>query len=212
MSPKRFLLVEGPNDKHVVWALLKHHKVPETFKVEEISGVDERIQNARVRLKALRTAESMERLGIVLDADDDLSKRWQQLRTALQDTAGVQLPEVPTKEGTIVELSGGRMFGAWLMPNNVLPGKIEDFLTFLVPTSDALLSRVDNFLNALPSRQDCPARFPDKDRIKARVHSWLAIQREPGKPMGTAITARYLDAEAPMASEFLEWLRRLFVQ
>lgn len=212
MSPKRFLLVEGPNDKHVVWALLEHHKVPETFKVEEISGVDKRIQNARVRLKALRTAESMERLGIVLDADEDMSKRWQQLRTVLQDTAGVQLPEVPTKEGTIVELSGGRMFGAWLMPNNVLPGKIEDFIAFLVPTSDTLLPRVDDFLDALPSRHDCPARYPDKDYIKARVHSWLAIQREPGKPMGAAITARYLDAEAPMASEFLEWLRRLFVQ
>lgn len=212
MSPKRrILLVEGPNDKHVVWALLNYHAVPETFAVEDISGIDKRIQNARVRLKALRTADSMERLGILLDADEDQPRRWQHLRTAVRDTAGVELPAAPAKEGTIVDAGGGRLFGAWLMPNNELPGKLEDFLSFLVPPPDALLPRVDDFLDALPSRDDCPARFPDKDRVKARIHAWLAIQHEPGKPMGAAITARYLDAGAPMAAAFVAWLTRLFV-
>jgi hypothetical protein len=213
MNPtRRVLLVEGSNDKHVVWALLEHHKVTETFRVEEISGIDKRIENARVRLKALRNAESLERLGIVVDADEDQPKRWQQLAAAVRDTTGVELPADPSKDGTVISVNGGRTFGAWLMPDNKLPGKLEDFLAFLVPPHDVLLPAVDTFLGTLPSRDACPARFPDKDRIKARIHSWLAIQEQPGKPMGQAITARYLDASAPMALEFIAWLKRLFVE
>jgi hypothetical protein len=209
--PRRILLVEGPNDKHVLWALLKHHAAPETFSIQEISGVDKRIQNARVRLKALRTAESMERLGIILDADEDQIARWRHLRAAVRDSAGVELPAAPARDGTVVKLEGDRSFGAWLMPNNQLPGKLEDFLSFLVPRQDTLLPLVERFLDGLPSRDCCPARFPDKDRIKACIHSWLAVQDEPGKPMGAAITARYLYADAPMAAQLVAWLRRLFV-
>jgi hypothetical protein len=102
-------------------------------------------------------------------------------------------------------------FGVWLMPNNELPGKLEDFLSFLVPQHDKLLPFVEGFLDGLPSRDDCNARFPDKDRVKASIHAWLAVQDEPGKPMGAAITARYLDADASMATELVAWLKRLFV-
>ncbi len=212
MSAKRILLVEGLNDKHVIWALLQHHKVAETFKVEDISGIDRRIENARVRLKALRTPDVLERLGIVLDADEDQPKRWRQLQTALRDTTGVELPTEPAREGTILSLGDGRTFGAWIMPDNHLPGKLEDFLSFLVPEGDKLMPAVDGFLGDLPSRADCPARFADKDHIKARIHAWLAIQEQPGRPMGQAITARYLDANAPMAVELIAWLKRLLVE
>ncbi len=41
-------------------------------------------------------------------------------------------------------------------------------------------------------------------------HLQLAWQKEPGKPMGLAITARYLDANAPYAQELLDWIRKLF--
>lgn len=45
---------------------------------------------------------------------------------------------------------------------------------------------------------------------KAMIHTWLAWQREPGRPMGLAITKRFLDPEAPSAMEFVAWVRRLF--
>ncbi|MCC6553821.1 MAG: hypothetical protein IT372_12475 [Polyangiaceae bacterium] len=212
MKPaRRVLLVEGKNDLHVLSALLKHHAVPQTFQVDVVEGIDNRIQSVRVRLKALQTTDALERIGIVVDADLDTSKRWQVLQTAVQSVTGVALPDAPGKQGTVVTLDNGRRFGAWVMPDNVLPGKLEDFLAFLVPTADVLLPHVDRFLDALPERERCPARFPDKDRIKARIHGWLAVQTEPGKPMGQAITARYLDADAPMASALIDWLRRLFV-
>lgn len=56
--------------------------------------------------------------------------------------------------------------------------------------------------------KDC--RFPPAHKIKARLHTWLAWQEEPGKPMGLSITARYLDADALHAQQLIKWLRQLF--
>jgi hypothetical protein len=46
---------------------------------------------------------------------------------------------------------------------------------------------------------------------KARIHPWLAWQDEPGSPMGQAIGKRDLDAHAPLAESFVDWLRRLML-
>jgi hypothetical protein len=97
--------------------------------------------------------------------------------------------------------------GIWLMPDNQFPGMLEDFVSFLIPQSDALWQKVDNCLNQIPEKE---RRFSLDHRIKAQLHTWLAWQKEPGKPLGTAITARYLDAEAAHAQQLIAWIRRLF--
>ncbi len=53
-------------------------------------------------------------------------------------------------------------------------------------------------------------RFRDVYESKAHIHTWLAWQKEPGKPLGQAITARYLDADAPHAQQLMDWIRKLF--
>lgn len=45
---------------------------------------------------------------------------------------------------------------------------------------------------------------------KAEIHTWLAWQKEPGKPLGQAITARYLNPNAPDAQQLIAWIRRVF--
>ena len=42
------------------------------------------------------------------------------------------------------------------------------------------------------------------------MHTWLAWQENPGRPYGTAITARFLDAEAPQADVLVAWINYLF--
>lgn len=209
MNKRHVLLVEGPHDKHVLYALAAHHKLPdECFKIETLNGLDA----LRTRLRS-RVGEE-ERLGIVLDADVELTSRWQSIQEQVRKALGSEallLPTQPSPEGTVITLPDGRRLGIWLMPNNQLPGNLEHFLAFLRPAGDQLLPLVDSFLSQLPSAEDCPQRFPDKDRMKARIHAYLALQKEPGKPLGQAITARYLDADAPEAQTLVEWLRRLFV-
>ncbi|TAN53782.1 MAG: hypothetical protein EPN21_00560 [Methylococcaceae bacterium] len=61
--------------------------------------------------------------------------------------------------------------------------------------------------------EDLPAneqRFPAQDRSKALLHTWLAWQKEPGKPPGQAIWARYFNADAPDALILMQWIRTLF--
>jgi hypothetical protein len=92
------------------------------------------------------------------------------------------------------------------MPNNNLPGILEHFVAYLVPEGDCLLPYTDNFLENLPER-----RFSEQDLAKARIHTWLSIQKDPEKTMGQAITAKVLDGSNKEALALLAWLQRLFV-
>jgi hypothetical protein len=53
-------------------------------------------------------------------------------------------------------------------------------------------------------------RFPEEHKSKAYIHTWLAWQKEPGKPLGQAVTARYFDPNAAQAVKLIDFLRRLF--
>jgi hypothetical protein len=53
-------------------------------------------------------------------------------------------------------------------------------------------------------------RFSSRGESKAIIHTWLAWQKEPGKPLGTAITARYLDPGVAEADVLVSWLKQLF--
>jgi len=188
-----------------MWALFQAHNVPETFKVEKADGITQLLESIPVRLKA----SNLERFAVLLDADEDIHHRWEELRGRLVNAGCADIPAIPTSLGTIVQIQDGPKVGAWIMPDNHLPGMLETFLSFLVPTEDNLLPRVDVFLAGIPAevRRCPPNRYP-----KARIHSWLALQEEPGKPLGQAITAKYLDAQSQMVRPFLDWIRKMFIE
>lgn len=201
---RRILLVEGHDDEHVVYNLCMRHAMPRTFAVQ-VAGNDREV------LKLLRVepkASDVERLAVILDADTDLERRWREVCGALHTAGYRDMPELPEPGGTILHGSDVPSVGVWLMPDNRLPGVLEDFLGFLVPMGDALLPLVDGFLDGIP---EPVRRFAIKDRSKARLHAWLATQEQPGKPLGLAIKARYLDAEMAVIAPFLSWLRASLV-
>jgi hypothetical protein len=198
------LLVEGQNDQHVLWALFQAHALPQTFKVEKAGSVEQLLESIPVRLKT----SDLERFGVVLDADEDIKARWEQLRSRLLASGCEDFPEAPNPTGTVIQMKDGPRVGAWLMPDNKLPGMLESFLAFLVPQADKLLPQVDRFLQTIPE-EDC--LYPKARLPKARIHTWLAIQKEPGKPLGQAITATYLDARHDVVSPFLQWIKAIFV-
>ena len=95
------------------------------------------------------------------------------------------------------------------MPDNHLPGEMEDFVRMLIPADDNLVDEADGILSRI--KEKGIQRYAHTDRSKAFIHTWLAWQKTPGKPMGTAITAKFLDSSATLANSFVEWLRRLFL-
>ncbi len=198
-SQPRVLLVEGTDDKHSVLALAHYAELP-GFDIVEKGGINSLLESLPVQLKA----SDLDVLGIVVDADTDLLARWQSLHDKLS-RAGYQVPDRPEANGTILRQDDLPVVGVWLMPDNCIPGILEDFVAALIPGDDSLWPYAQESVTELPER-----RFPEVKIAKARIHTWLAWQEEPGKPLGQAITARYLNPGSGQAQRFIDWLRSLF--
>lgn len=205
MSSKRILLVEGPDDEHVIKALFGRRKLNHLHEIKPYGGIELLLDGFPVKLKET----DIHSLGLVVDADTDLAARWQAIRDRLIAAGYQNVPVEPDLTGTVLPPPTETIlprFGIWLMPDNRTSGILEDFLRFLVPASDALLPHADNALCNLP---EVP-RFPSVARSKALIHTWLAWQEEPGRPLGQSITARFLCDNVPEVDSFVAWLQRLF--
>ncbi|HMS38888.1 MAG TPA: hypothetical protein PKE69_01585 [Pyrinomonadaceae bacterium] len=216
----RILFVEGADDQHTIWAICEHFKVAETFVVEVPDGAGKinpklragekgGIDNVLKAMQGFLAAQNVERLGVVIDADADLLKQWKRISAILQKIGYEETALNPN--GTIIEQENKIKFGVWIMPDNKIErGFLETFLTLLVPESNKSWEQAKN----------CVANLEEKPFIKtnidhttkAEIHTFLAWQEEPGKPFGQAITAKYLQADNPNCENFVNWLKRLFVE
>jgi hypothetical protein len=197
----RFLLVEGPDDQGVVLAMLAHCRIENVY-VGHREGYD----TLRRKLRSLLDSPGRTHFGVIVDADEDLAARWRSVCDVLRPM-GYALPDAPEPEGTICEAPFKPRLGLWLMPDNLHPGMVEDFVSALAPSNDALLDRARESVAGIPLES---RRFKPTYRIKAEIHTWLAWQEEPGRPMGQAITKTFLDANSALAVPFRMWLSRLF--
>lgn len=204
-APKKRLLVEGADDLHVVRGLMGRSGLDRAFEVDEKRGVDALLDGLPTLLKA----RNEQRLGIMLDADFDARAQWARVREKVRLGLNVELPDAPVVGGIVEDIDDELRLGVWMMPDNALPGRLEDFLHALVPEGDTVWPLASEFVRGLNGET---RRFPPQHDAKACIHAFLAVQEEPGKPYGQAITARYLSADSPRAAEFVAWLRRLFIE
>ena len=202
-GPQNVLLVEGRDDKHVFYSLLQHHGVPDQFEIRDADGI-EQLKDA---FAAGLVSSELELFGVVVDADSDLSTRWLSLRNTMINAGYKIVPMTPDANGTIVKQPGKITVGIWLMPDNILPGMIEDFIKFLVPEDDVLWPIAEDVVQKVI---ETDRKFRPSYKSKAYLHTWLAWQEEPGGPMGQAITKRYLNADASHAQQLIKWIRQLF--
>ena len=202
------LLVEGKDDLHVIKALCEKYEVPETFSVEipggNNGGDDPLLKSIPVRLKI----PGLRALGIVLDADQNLNDRWNAICARLTAGGYSELPDTPSSSGSIIEIDQKPRVGIWLMPNNQLPGKLEDFVSYLIPDDDLLAPKADYILQEIEGAG--LNKYSLAHHQKAFIHTWLAWQENPGQPMGTAITVQALRYDQPLAQDFIQWLNLLF--
>ncbi len=196
------LLVEGTDDQHVLWSLFKRRHVAQTFEVVETKGYDKLIARLPVELKG----SNLDALGVVVDADISTQARWDAVRAAFQKGGFTAVPANPVQGGLVVT-EGDLRFGIWVMPDNTIPGMLEDFVSFLVPEDDIVWPISDQFVEGLPPSEN---RFRDVHKTKAKVHAWLAVQDSPGSPMGQAITKRTLNDSGNVCDDFVDWIGRLF--
>jgi len=206
MAGKKILLVEGSDDKHVLKHICGERGVGKLDEVKPQGDVLRLLENFPVRLKE----SDVEALGVVIDADTDLAARWQSLRDRLTKAGYQNVPANPAPAGTILAPPSEGLLprvGVWIMPDNQTRGILEDFLHFLVPSGSKLFGHVKSSVAAIPEGE---RRFSQLAEPKAIIHTWLAWQQAPGRPLGTAITAKFLDPNVAQVDVLVVWLKQLF--
>ena len=197
--PAKLLLVEGPDDKHVVEHLRRRLASDLAFDCKDKGGSGPLLDAIDVEI----TTDGRVALGILMDANDDLAARWQAIGHRLLGE-DVQLPPQPERGGTVID-SDPRV-GVWLMPDNSTPGELENFVATLVPKDDPVWPLAERYIDGIPSEH---RQFATGKELRAKLHAWLATRQEPRR-MGAAIGTAELDAGGALAGQFADWLRTLF--
>ena len=200
-------MVEGTDDEHVLKHICGNRDIPHLDEVESQDGVENLIESLGVRLTL---SEEGDVIGVVIDADTEISDRWQSIRGRITGVGYQNVPDQPDPDGTILDPPARTLLprlGVWIMPNNQTSGILEDFLRFLVPQPNILFDHAKASVAAIPEGE---RRFKQLAEPKAVIHTWLAWQEEPGLPFGTAITARFLDPSVAEVDVLAAWLKRLF--
>lgn len=204
----KLLLVEGKDDEHVLKHICSNRGITLFDKVESCEGFPRLL--ARIPVQLIASQKEGDVVGVVVDADTNVSDRWRSIKKHLTDFGYLDVPNQPDPDGTIFQAPQGTTLprvGIWIMPDNMTSGNLEDFLKFLIPQPHTLFEHVRSCVESIPQKL-----YKPKDESKVVIHTWLAWQESPGKPYGTAITARFLETNVRQVDILVNWLNLLFHQ
>lgn len=206
----KMLLVEGDDDRRVIPWLIEAHGIawgppenPIVF-IKDFGGIEAVLTPGAIEME-LKTP-GLEALGIMVDADDDASQRWQRIRARCQG-AFPGLSETLPVTGLIATNATDLKLGVWLMPDNGSRGMLETFLTCLLP--DATEPLWEFACEAVANAKTRNAPFSDNHVDKARIHTWLAWQDPPGRQLHDAVKFQMLKP-SPLSAPFVAWFRLLY--
>ena len=216
----RILLVEGQDDKHVIWQICQRRtpsfaptrQGPVMRVALSVSGneflISERDSRGAV-ISAIRqevTAPGRLAVGVVVDADADPISCWAEVTRGFSRTP-VALPDDPDYAGLVLsEQLGQPRVGVWMMPDNRSPGELEDFVRQMIPPAAPVWAEAQRYIDdILPEDR----KFAPEKTDKAKLYAWLATLKEPAR-MGAAISDGDLQTDGPLCQTFAGWLQRLF--
>ncbi len=207
---KNVLLVEGQDELRTIPELIEinginwgSRKNPVVW-IKDCEGCENIIDRDIIAVEL--KADGIEALGILLDADEQPLDRWIAIRNACRNSRAVSnMPDDLLERGLIVEADNGVRVGIWIMPDNKLPGMLETFLGYLLPTPTAQLWEFAE--ETIGKAKEKGAPFTEYHRDKAQIHSWLSWQKPPGRQLHQAIKERILDPHHPEAQKFVSWFR-----
>ncbi len=211
INPKK-LLVEGDEDKRVIPQLIEANGIPWgekrsewVLEIKECNGFESMVEKGVIETELKESGLKV--LGIIADANENVKQRWSSLRNRCLGTFS-ELPDDVPASGLIQENESGLKLGVWLMPDNQSHGMMETFLTYLVPDDGNPVLKFAESARNKAHRLGAPYKEAHSD--KAKIHTWLAWQDPPGRPLHNAVMQRLLDPCSPHAAVFVTWFRSLF--
>lgn len=221
----RLLLVEGATEQRFIPELIERG-IGEGFSwktgeevcvyIHVMDGLDGKLGKLKGTVGAELRATNREALGLLLDADDSVEKRWRQVRArVLADVEQLDaktIPETPPAQGFIADVDlgapkGPQRLGVWIMPDNQRSGMLETLARDLIGHT-ALHDYAEKACK--DAKKNHGAAFKKVHEEKAIVHTWLAWQDPPDRQLHQAIQPLMVDPSAPAAQAFITWFRALF--
>ena len=181
----------------------KGYKNPTKFKNEfvKVAGSISKIQ--AVLEEELDTPD-VQYIGIIVDADKKgAMARLKSLLDFIQKKVGVSLPSAKlTENGFGYQFMDDLYIGIWVMPDNKNEGYLEHFIGSMIDDDDKTWQFVQEKVKELAAQNFC--KFTEIKKQKALVHTYLAWQKTPGLPMGTAVSAGYFNIKNPLVEHFAD--------
>ena len=207
------LMVEGKSDLEVIdqiWRRQRNSNPP--FEIQNKRGISELLPQISPTIRG----SGVQKVGIVVDADDDVQGRW----TSIKDRLNIQglsanLPARPVRGGTIVNVTVGTgnpnamrqvRVGVWIMPDNFSNGELENFLVDMIPPSDPVWPLSHQYVDGIQPQN---RKFSQGKILRAKIHSWLAVRAAP-RQSGLAILVGDLRTNGQICEKFTDWLINLF--
>ncbi len=208
--PKK-LLVEGPDDLRVIPELIEKNGILWGQKREQaIVSIEDCGGYEKINADLISTelqASGLTNLGVIIDADEYPSARWISIRNACLPS----MPDIPEKiseTGLIHMTKNGIKFGIWIMPDNQMRGMLETFLAYIIRDEGGTLWQY-----AQEVAQEAKSKggsFKDSYLDKAKIYTWLAWQKEPGRQLHQAIKYEILNPQHPKVQTFITWFKTLY--
>ncbi len=210
---KSLLLVEGKTETYVIKELCALCGIEtDKFEVNPQNGISELKTAFKTYLKS---TQNYKKIWLIIDADTNFDTAWQSIRDILirsNKYRNVKSSTTLLKDGLIIHPDDENdiIVGIWIMPNNTDIGMLEDFLVSLIKESDSLYEKSLSVVEMLESERDLhPGLYKKVHKSKAKIHTWLAWQNEPGTSLGTAINKKLFDVDKELCLSFRNWLVEL---
>ena len=211
-SHPKILFVED-NDHSAVTSSLMQKYLSVWQNPDKTYVVNIKIQNSADEvlnhdtLSTYAKQSGLKAFGVIVDADMDASSRWRSIMSLALRLGFENTSEEISQEGFICINSDGLRFGAWVMPDNISSGMVENFCKSLSDTTTPLWSHAEA---SCSSSLKHGAEWKQVHKHRAEMFTWLAWQDPPLGQMGRAILKGKLNHEAEPAKAFIAWFKKLY--
>ncbi|MEA5418310.1 DUF3226 domain-containing protein [Spirulina sp. CCNP1310] len=185
LEQPKLIIGEGQEEKILFSTLIKYLNIG-NIQVESYGGKG----NLGKFLKTLHLIpgyQQLQSLGITRDADDSFDSAFTSIKNFIQANLNPDDLNVFT----------------FIMPDNSSPGMLEDLCLASIKPEE--IQCAETFLACISS---CCNRTP-KNLAKAKIHTWLASQINPGQRLGEAAQSGCLDWEHPAFQQLRAFVQNL---
>ena len=201
IESERLLLVEGPDDRHLLEALI-HRRFgdahPDVQVVVAGGASAFRARIGAIRIAARRDGMNPRAIGIVRDADRNAAGAWRSVRDAVA-SSGLEPPE---RHAVFSETSPS--IGIFIVPDGESNGALETLCRRSVAGEPAA-NCVERYLICLDEHDAMSSR----NRDKSFAHAYIASRRNPVARVGEAARQSVWNFDHQAFAALDSFLRRL---